>query len=61
VTNCLLLATALNPWIGYDNAAKIAKTALEDGNGPAFREDLQDGMVGHRFFMGVAVAGIFVT
>jgi len=31
VTNCLLLATALNPWIGYDNAAKIAKTALQDG------------------------------
>ena len=31
VTNCLMLVTALNPRIGYDNAAKIAKTALKDG------------------------------
>jgi fumarate hydratase class II len=31
VTNCLMLVTALNPKIGYDNAAKIAKTALKDG------------------------------
>ena len=31
VTNCLMLVTALNPRIGYDNAAKIAKTALQDG------------------------------
>ena len=26
----LMLVTALNPIIGYDNAAKIAKKALED-------------------------------
>jgi fumarate hydratase class II len=26
-----MLVTALNPKIGYDNAAKIAKTALKDG------------------------------
>jgi fumarate hydratase class II len=31
VTNCLMLVTALNPKIGYDNAARIAKTALQDG------------------------------
>jgi fumarate hydratase class II len=30
-----MLVTALNPKIGYDNAAKIAKTALKEGsNGP---------------------------
>lgn len=27
----LMLVTALNPYIGYDNAAKIAKTAHQDG------------------------------
>lgn len=27
----LMLVTALNPVIGYDNAAKIAKTALKEG------------------------------
>ena len=26
--HCLMLVTALNPVVGYDNAAKIAKTAL---------------------------------
>jgi fumarate hydratase class II len=31
VENCLMLVTALNEKIGYDNAAKIAKTALKDG------------------------------
>lgn len=29
--NSLMLVTALNPHIGYDNAAKIAKKAYEDG------------------------------
>src|SRR3546814_17491075 len=29
--NSLMLVTALNPHIGYDNAAKIAKKAHEDG------------------------------
>jgi fumarate hydratase class II len=29
--NSLMLVTALNPYIGYDNAAKIAKTAHETG------------------------------
>ncbi len=29
--NSLMLVTALNPHIGYDNAAKIAKTAFEKG------------------------------
>lgn len=31
VKNCLMLVTALNPKIGYDNAAKIAKTAHCEG------------------------------
>ena len=30
--NSLMLVTALNPHIGYDNAAKIAKKAFEDGS-----------------------------
>ena len=29
--NSLMLVTALNPYIGYDNAAKIAKTAHKNG------------------------------
>lgn len=29
--NSLMLVTALNPYIGYENAAKIAKTAHKDG------------------------------
>ena len=32
VANSLMLVTALNPKIGYDNAAKIAKTAHKDGS-----------------------------
>jgi fumarate hydratase class II len=31
VENSLMLVTALNPKIGYDNAAKIAKTAYREG------------------------------
>jgi fumarate hydratase class II len=31
LTNSLMLATALNPYIGYDKAAKIAKYAHEKG------------------------------
>jgi fumarate hydratase, class II len=31
LTNSLMLVTALNPHIGYDNAAKIAKKAHEEG------------------------------
>ena len=31
VKNCLMLVTALNQKIGYDNAAKIAKTAHKEG------------------------------
>jgi fumarate hydratase class II len=31
VSNCLMLVTALNPKIGYDNAAHIAKTAHKEG------------------------------
>ena len=29
--NSLMLVTALNPYIGYENAAKVAKTAFEKG------------------------------
>ena len=28
----LMLVTALNPHVGYDNAAKIAKTAHKEGS-----------------------------
>ncbi|MGM0631917.1 MAG: aspartate ammonia-lyase [Pseudomonadota bacterium] len=31
VDNSIGLVTALNPWIGYDNATRIARTALETG------------------------------
>jgi fumarate hydratase, class II len=31
LTNSLMLVTALNPLIGYDNAAKVAKKAHQDG------------------------------
>jgi fumarate hydratase class II len=31
VDNCLMLVTALNPYIGYDKAAKLAKTAHHKG------------------------------
>jgi fumarate hydratase class II len=31
MNNSLMLVTALNPHIGYDNAAKIAKKAFNDG------------------------------
>ena len=31
VKNSLMLVTALNPHIGYDNAAKVAKKAFEEG------------------------------
>lgn len=32
VENCLMLVTALNPVVGYDKAAKIAKTAHQNGS-----------------------------
>jgi fumarate hydratase class II len=32
VDNCLMLVTALNPVVGYDKAAKIAKTAHQNGS-----------------------------
>jgi fumarate hydratase class II len=32
VDNCLMLVTALNPIVGYDKAAKIAKTAHQNGS-----------------------------
>ena len=37
VENSLMLVTALNPVIGYDNAAKIAKSAYK--NGTSLREE----------------------
>jgi len=33
VENSIGLVTALNPWIGYENATRIAKLALESGRG----------------------------
>jgi fumarate hydratase class II len=32
LNNSLMLVTALNPHIGYDNAAKVAKKAFEDNS-----------------------------
>ena len=32
LNNSLMLVTALNPHIGYDNAAKVAKKAHADGS-----------------------------
>jgi fumarate hydratase class II len=32
VKNCLMLVTALNPVLGYDKCAKVAKTAHHDGS-----------------------------
>lgn len=37
LNNSLMLVTALNPYIGYENAAKIAKTAHK--NGTTLREE----------------------
>ena len=34
LTNSLMLVTALNPHIGYENAAKIAKKAHKEGTTP---------------------------
>ena len=46
--NTLMLVTALNPHIGYDNAAKIAKTAHK--NGTTLREEaVKDGIPGDDF------------
>jgi fumarate hydratase class II len=30
LNNSLMLVTALNPYIGYDNAAKVAKKAFDE-------------------------------
>jgi fumarate hydratase class II len=42
--NSLMLVTALAPHIGYDNAAKIAKTALKNGTTLRF-ETLKTGLI----------------
>ena len=42
--NSLMLVTALAPHIGYDNAAKIAKTALKNGTTLKY-ETLKTGLV----------------
>ncbi|MDB4070045.1 class II fumarate hydratase [Candidatus Pelagibacter sp.] len=42
--NSLMLVTALAPYIGYDNAAKIAKTALKNGT-TLKHETLKTGLV----------------
>ena len=42
--NSLMLVTALAPQIGYDNAAKIAKTALKNGT-TLKHETLKTGLV----------------
>ena len=42
--NSLMLVTALAPHIGYDNAAKIAKTALKNGT-TLKHETLKTGLI----------------
>ena len=42
--NSLMLVTALAPHIGYDNAAKIAKTALKNGT-KLKHETLKTGLI----------------
>ena len=42
--NSLMLVTALAPHIGYDNAAKIAKTALKNGTTLKY-ETLKTGLI----------------
>lgn len=52
VDRSLMLVTALNPHIGYDNAAKVAKHAHE--NGLTLRESaIKMGISGHDFDMWV--------
>ena len=45
--NSLMLVTALAPHIGYDNAAKIAKTALKNDTTLKF-ETLKTGLVSEK-------------
>ena len=45
--NSLMLVTALAPHIGYDNAAKIAKTALKNDTTLKF-ETLRTGLVSEK-------------
>ena len=45
--NSLMLVTALAPHIGYDNAAKIAKTALKN-NTTLKHEALKSGLINEK-------------
>ena len=45
--NSLMLVTALAPHIGYDNAAKIAKSALKN-NTKLKEESLKTGLISER-------------
>ena len=45
--NSLMLVTALAPHIGYDNAAKIAKTALKN-NTTLKHETLKTGLINEK-------------
>ena len=48
--NSLMLVTALSPKIGYDNAAKVAKSALK--NGTTLKEEaLKTGLISEREYM----------
>ena len=47
--NSLMLVTALAPRIGYDNAAKIAKTALKKGT-TLKEEALKSGLINEKDF-----------
>ena len=45
--NSLMLVTALAPKIGYDNAAKIAKTALKNGT-TLKHESIKSGLISEK-------------
>ena len=47
LNNSLMLITALAPKVGYDNAAKIAKTALKN-NTTLKHESLKSGLINEK-------------
>ena len=47
--NSLMLVTALSPHIGYDNAAKIAKTAHKNGT-TLKQEAIKSGLISEKEF-----------
>ena len=50
LNNSLMLVTALAPKIGYDNAAKIAKTALKNGTTLKY-EAVRSGLISEKDYI----------